>query len=52
MNDLQSLENTIITDKSFSKLLGHKTHLPQDNICLDNTVSANSDTHTVGYLNV
>lgn len=52
MNDPQSLVNTIITDKFFSKLFGYKMHLPQDNICLDNTLSNNSDIHTIEYLNV
>lgn len=51
MNDLQSLVNIIITDKFFSKLLGYKMHLPQDNICLDNTISSNSDLHAIEYLN-
>lgn len=51
MNDLQSLANIITTDKSFSKLLGYKMHLPQENICLDNTISSNSDLHTIEYLN-
>lgn len=51
MNDHQSLVNTIITDKFFSKLLGYKTHLLQDNIRLDNTISSNSNIHTVEYLN-
>lgn len=50
-NDLQSLVNIIITDKFFSKLLGYKMHLPQENICLDNTISSNSDVHTIEYLN-
>lgn len=49
MNDLQSLVD--ITDKFFPRLLGHKMHLPQDNICLDNTVSSNSDIYTIEYLN-
>jgi hypothetical protein len=51
MNDLQSLVNIIIIDKFFSKLLGYKVHLPEDNICLDNTASNNSDIHTIEYLN-
>lgn len=51
MNDLQSLVNIIKTDKFFSKLLGYKMHLLQDNICLDNTISSNSDLHTIEYLN-
>lgn len=37
-NDLQSLVNTIVTDKFFPQLLGYKMHLPQDNICLDNYI--------------
>lgn len=49
MNDLQSLVNTIITGKFFSKLLGYKMHLPQDNKRLDNTVPNNSDIHTIEY---
>lgn len=51
MNDLQSLVNIIITDKFFSELLGYKMHLPQDNICLDNSKSSNSNIHTIEYLN-
>ena len=51
MNDLQSLVNTIITDRLFSKLFGYKMHLLQDNICLDNAASGNSDIHTMEYLN-
>lgn len=51
MNDLQSLVNTIITDRLFSKLLGYKMHLLQDNICLDNAASSNSDIHIMEYLN-
>lgn len=50
MNDLQSLVNIIITDKFCSKLLGYKMHLPQENICLDNTLSSNSELHTIEYL--
>ena len=44
MNDLQSLLNTMITDKSFSKTLGYKMHLPEDNKCFDNPVPGALDT--------
>lgn len=50
MKDPQSLVNTIITDKFFSKLLGYKIHISRDNICLDNTISNNSDIQTAEYV--
>lgn len=51
MNNLQSSVNIILTNSCFSNLLDYKMHIPQDNICLDNTISNNSDIYTTEYLN-
>lgn len=51
MNDLQSLVSTILTNSCFPNLLDYKMHLPQDSICLDNTISSNSNIYTTRYLN-
>lgn len=50
MNDLQSLVNTILTKSCFSNLFDYKMYLPQDSICLDNTISSNSDTYVCVYI--